>query len=315
MSGTSRVLVTGGSGFVAANLVRRLLEDGHEVHLLLRPSHRPSRLADVRTQFRAHLADLQDGPAVAAVVAEVRPAWVFHLAAHGAYPHQEDPAAIFETNVLGTVHLVEACLRTPVEAFINTGTSSEYGPKDHAPSEDEALDPINAYGISKASATAYCRFAAREHGLPARTLRLYSTYGAWEEPTRLVPKLLRHAIEGRWPPLASPCLAHDFIHVEDVVEAYLRAARAPDQEAGAVYNIGTGTQTTLSAIVTIVRKLLAVEAEPVWGSMRDRPWDTSVWVADPSAAWRSLHWRAEISLEDGLARTLEWWRSHPNTNL
>ena len=115
-----RVLVTGGTGFVGANLVRRLLADGHEVHLLLRPGSATAwRLDGVARAVERHRAALEDRGAVERAVRRVKPEWIFHLAAHGAYSWETDLDRILVTNVLGTVNLVRACLRVGFDAFVN----------------------------------------------------------------------------------------------------------------------------------------------------------------------------------------------------
>jgi UDP-glucose 4-epimerase len=305
---TKRVLLTGGSGFIGANLVRRLLTDGHEVHLLLRPDLDLWRLEEVMSNVRAHDGDLVDAASVGRVLEETRPAWIFHLAAHGAYPTQTETLPIVQTNLVGTVNLLEAAAVVGFEAFVNSGTSSEYGYKDHAPAEDEWLEPNSTYAVAKAAATMYCRQRARRSGLPVTSLRLYSVYGPFEEPSRLVPRLLAEGLQGRYPPLVSPSVARDYIHVDDVCDAYLRAATA-GKEPGAVYNVGTGVQTTLAEIVGLVRRLLAIDAEPAWGTMPERSWDTDIWVANPALIKAELGWSPRLDLERGLGETIDWLKN------
>jgi nucleoside-diphosphate-sugar epimerase len=265
--------VTGAGGFVGANLVRRLLADGRDVVALVRPGGDAWRL---------------DGLDVELVEADVRKAVpagfevVFHLAAHGAYSWQEDETAIRDTNLRGTEN------------------ASEYGLKQHAPSEDEPLEPNSAYAAAKAEASAL----ALARG--AVVLRLYSAYGPWEEPNRLIPTLLARGLAGELPPLVSPLVARDFVHVDDVCEAFVRAAEAP---AGRVYNVGSGRQTTVQEVVEATCRVLGLDAEPAWGSMANRTWDTETWVANPQRIRAELGWEARIGLEQGLARTLEWLRT------
>ncbi len=168
-----RVIVTGATGFVGANLARRLLREGHETHLLVRPGYNGWRLEDVRQDVRLHEVDFGDAPALDKVVGAIRPDWIFHLAAHGAYSWQNDLAQIVQTNFIGTINLVEACLKTGCAAFVNTGSSSEYGFKTHAPSENEWLEPNSYYAVTKASATMFCRYTAQSRGAHLPTLRLY----------------------------------------------------------------------------------------------------------------------------------------------
>jgi len=154
----------------------------------------------------------------------------------------------------------------------------------------------------------YCRHLARRAGLPVTTLRLYSVYGPFEEPSRLVARLIAEGLQGRLPPLVGPLVARDYVHVDDVCEAYLRAAEA-GREPGAVYNVGSGRQTTLAEMVALVRRLLAIDAEPAWGTMAGRSWDTEVWVANPARIKADLGWVPELDLERGLAKTVAWFRS------
>ncbi len=303
-----RVLLTGGTGFVGANLARRLLAEGHEVHLLVRRAHDPWRLADLAGRFHWHPVGLAGCGRLAALVRELRPHWVFHLAAHGAYPAQTDVRRMVHTNLLGTIHLVEACLAAGFEAFVHTGSSSEYGHKGQAPAEEERLEPNSAYAVTKASATMYCRHVARAWDAPFVTLRLYSVYGPFEEPTRLIPTLIREGMRGRLPPLARAAIARDFVFTDDVTDAYLRAAAHAGERRGAIYNVGTGVQTSLRAVVEVARKVLGIAAEPVWGSMPDRCWDTTTWVADSRKVRRELGWEPRHDLEDGFRRTVEWYR-------
>jgi UDP-glucose 4-epimerase len=281
-----RTLVTGAAGFVGANLVRRLVADGGHVVALVRQGSDAWRL---------------DGVDVGVVEADVREGVpdgfdvVFHLAAHGAYSWQEDEEAIRETNLRGTENALAAGRRV-----VAAGSSSEYGLKPHAPSEDETLEPKSPYAASKAEATALAVAGG------AVVLRLYSAYGPWEEPNRLIPTLLVRGLAGELPPLVSPSIARDFVHVGDVCDAFVRAANA---RPGRVYNVGSGRQTTVEEVVDAARRLLALEVEPEWGSLPDRRWDTETWVANPQRIRHELGWEAGIGLDEGLERTLAWLRT------
>jgi UDP-glucose 4-epimerase len=284
---SSDVLVTGAGGFVGANLVRRLLADGRRVVALVRPGSEPWRLEGLSVEIAE--GDVRESIPVGFGL-------VFHLAAHGAYSWQEDERTIHETNVLGTRNAL-----TAGERVVVAGSSSEYGLKPNAPAEDEPLEPNSPYAAAKAEATAL----ALAQG--AVVLRLYSAYGPWEEPNRLIPTLLARGLAGELPPLVSPRVARDFVHVDDVCEAFVVAARVA--EPGRAYNVGSGRQTTVEEIVGVARRLLDIDAEPQWGSMPDRRWDTETWVANPERIRRELGWEARIGLEEGLARTVEWLRT------
>lgn len=306
-----RVILTGASGFIGANLARRLLRDGHEVHLLVRPAESRWRLDSVSGEVSYYEVALQQQALLEDIVTRIDPDWVFHLAAYGSYSTQRDVQSIITTNYNGTVNLVEACLKTGFQAFVNAGSSSEYGYKGHAPVESELPEPNSHYAASKAAATLYCQFIASQSQRRLTTLRLYSVFGPWEEPTRLMPTLLLAALRGGLPPLVSPTIARDFVYVDDIVEAFLMAAGATAEVHRGVYNIGTGVQTTLLALVEVVRQHFEISAEPQWGSMPDRGWDTDVWVADPTLVESQIGWKPTHSLESGLRAFADWLTTEP----
>ncbi|MGO8951651.1 MAG: NAD-dependent epimerase/dehydratase family protein [Ktedonobacterales bacterium] len=306
-----RVIITGATGFVGANLARRLLLDGHEVHLLVRGGASLWRVAAIRHDVRWHEVDLGDSDTLARVVARIGADWVFHLAAHGAYSTQADLHKMIATNLIATVNLVEACRQVGFEAFVHAGSSSEYGYKDHAPDEHEWIDPNSDYAVTKAAATLFCRYTAQRHCLHLVTLRLYSIYGPYEEPTRLMPTLIVRGLEGRLPPLVRPDMARDYVYIDDANEALVRAASSAGQEPGAVYNVGTGVQTALREVVEMTRRALAIQTEPVWGSMADRHWDTNVWVANSGKLQRTLGWRPLYTIEQGFGSMIQWFSDHP----
>jgi UDP-glucose 4-epimerase len=305
-----RCLITGASGFVGANLARRLVQDGHEVHVLLRAGYQPWRLQEIRSLLQIHPVDLTDHELVRQTVRLIRPDWVFHLAAYGAYPTQTGFARMVDTNLMGTVALLDACVEAGVEAFVYTGSSSEYGYKDHPPREDELLEPNSHYAITKAAATHYCQFVARKSNVNAVAVRLYSIYGPYEEPTRLIPTLIAYGLRGTLPPLVSPATARDFVYVEDAVDALVRIA-SQSRRRGAVYNLCTGRQTTLAMVVETARRLMHIPVEPVWSSMERRSWDTDVWIGSGACMENEIGWRAETDFASGLQRTIEWFQAHP----
>lgn len=306
-----RVLLTGATGFVGANLARRLLQEGHEVHCLVRPAHTSWRIAGLEEQLRISVADLTDLEGLDSVVGRIRPDWVFHLAAYGAYPWQTEVPRTLRTNFLGTVNLVQACLKSGFEIFINTGSSSEYGFKDHAPASTEPMAPNSYYAVGKAAATLFARHAALRERVCITTLRLYSVYGPFEEPGRLIPNIVVYGLKGLLPPLVDAQVARDFVHVGDVEDAYLHLAGNPAGKDGEIYNLGTGVQSTIADVVRLARQVLDLKVEPQWGTMPNREWDTSVWRAD-IAALRATGWSPRFGLEEGLRKTVDWFRGHPD---
>ena len=303
----ARVFITGGTGFVGANLVRRLVRDGHEVHLLVRPGYQPWRVVGLEKQVQLHEVFLADSTSVDRVVADIRPQWVFHLAVSGAYSWQKDLDEMVQTNIQGTINLVRAALKVGVEVFVNTGSSSEYGLKSSPPTEESLLEPNSDYAVTKASATLFCQFTAKQDKVRIPTLRLYSAYGPFEDPNRLFPNLVTHGLKGVFPPLVSPDVARDFVYVDDVVDAFIRVAEHTTGDYGPIYNVGTGVQVTLREIVDTAQRCLSIPGEPVWSTMAARSWDTKSWVADSRRIKNELGWRPSYGLEEGFKAFAKWY--------
>jgi nucleoside-diphosphate-sugar epimerase len=261
---------------------------------------------------KVHFTDLADPVGVAAVVRAVRPDMVFHLAAYGAYSWETDLHRLLQANVIGTANLLASCLEKGFEVFVNAGSSSEYGLKDHAPSERDWIDPNSYYAASKAGATFLCRQAARESGRRIVTLRLYSVFGPYEEPKRLLPTIILHGLDGRLPPLVNPDTARDFVYVDDVLDAFMLAATTESQEPGAVYNVGTGIQTTIRDVVVTARSALGIAEEPQWGSMANRKWDTTSWVSNNELIRSALGWKSSRDFRSGFVEMTEWFKAHPD---
>lgn len=280
--------------------------------MVLRPGSRNWRTHLLPDAAERIEVDLADRTGVDAAVAQSKPDWVFHLAAHGAYSYQKDLSRILSVNVTGTVNLVQACLDGGVQTLVNAGSSSEYGYKDHPASETEMVEPNSHYAWAKASATQFCRYSAQAHGVSMPTLRLYSVYGPYEEPGRLVPALVAHGRSGRFPPLTNPSTARDFVYVDDVVDAFLLAASSDlGGDLGAVYNLGTGVQTSLGEAAGVVAGYYGLSRQPRWGTMASRDWDTDVWVADPRKITQDLGWKSQHTFAQGLAEFDRWFDDHP----
>ncbi len=306
-----RALVTGAGGFVGANLATALAEAGHEVVAWTHPGSPTWRLDHLVDAMEIVPVELLDPDAVETALRSAQPEWVFHLAAHGAYSWQRDPELIMQTNLVATVRLLAACQEHGFAAFVHAGTSSEYGFQDHPPSEGELPEPNSDYATMKAAATMHCRFVAQRDDLHVLTLRLYSVYGPWEEPGRLMPTLVARGLEGRLPPLVSPDTPRDFVSVRDAERAFLLAAERSDLPRGSVLNIASGQQTTLREVVEVARAELDLVAEPEWRTEPQRSWDAAVWVGDARRAQEQLGWSAEDDLPSGFACLANWLREHP----
>lgn len=307
-----RVVITGAGGFIGANLTRRMISLGHNVHILLHPESNPWRLNEILDQVHVHSVDLKNQAKVSEVISISKPDWIFHLAVHGAYSWQNQDGDILCTNVLGTMNLLQAAIKQGFDAFINTGSSSEYGFKDHAPKENEWLEPNSTYSASKIAASLFCEHQAKSTNTRIATMRLYSVYGPWEEPKRLMPSLLIHGIQGLYPPLTNPDTARDYIYIDDVVDAYLIAAEKIKPGVGEIFNVGSGIQTSIAELVSITDQIFPTRGVPRWGSMPNRNWDTNTWVSNPNKLIMDLNWNPKTNLSRGLHLFKEWLQSFDN---
>ncbi len=315
MSGlqTRPVVITGCSGFVGASLAACVAARGGRVIGVERPGATAWRTRSMPGIEIEHL-DLCQKADVFAFVERVQPRAIYNCAAYGAYSVQTLAERIFDVNLLAVRHLLEAVRHLPrFEAFVQAGSSSEYGFNCRAPSEDAATAPDSDYAVSKAAATQLVQLYARKYGVPGFVLRLYSLFGPYEDFGRLIPTLLVHARENRLPPLVDPNISRDFVYVSDAVQAFEAVlANAARLTPGEVFNVGSGAKTTLAELVQLVRELFGIQAEPVWGSMPDRTWDHPEWFADPSKAARLLPWRSTTSLRAGLDATARWLEDNPS---
>ena len=307
------ILVAGACGFIGAYLSRYFARRGASVLAVDGPSGIDWRIRDVPGVRRVKL-DLGSWPDVQAVMAREQPSVVINCAAYGAYSSQTDAERIYRVNLHAVRYLLEAARELPqLQAFIQAGSSSEYGLNCSAPSEDGPTRPDSDYAASKIGATAVTQFYALKHRVPAWVFRLYSVYGPLEDFSRLMPRLLLDARQGKLPPLVNPAISRDFVFVDDVCRAVDAViARRASLQPGEIYNIGTGIRTTLGELVSLVRSTFGVAEEPAWGSMPDRAWDHPDWYADPRKARRDLGWSASVSLRDGLVTSMRWLDANPD---
>ena len=303
-------MITGASGFIGAHLTRLFLESGSTVFVLKRGKTPSWRLQDIMDDIQQENIDLRDASAVEKSLRCIKPDIICHAAIYGGYPSQQQENEMFETNCLGTVNLVNACVRDGLELFIHAGTSSEYGIKNQPMSEDHVCRPHTPYGVTKAFATTYCQMKALTEGLPITTLRLFSPFGPYEVETRLVPTLILSCLQDKDPRLSSPANVRDFIYIEDVLDAFKKVILHKDRCAGQIINIGQGCQHTVGDVARLVQRLTRTRAQLRWGEMENPRREVPVWQADIRKAKELLDWQPAHDLEQGLTKTIAWFRDH-----
>ena len=309
----ARVLVTGATGLVGSSLVRCLLSADAEVHALVLPKPEPEsdllrsgRLA----RIRVHEGRLEDPVAVAAAVEAARPRFVFHL---GAQPlvglARAHPVATFEANVRGTWALLEAC-RTMSEPPIVAVASSDkaYGASAKLPYvETDPLAGSEPYEASKAITDILAQTYARSYGLPTRIARCGNIYGIGDwNWSRIVPGTIRSLLRGERPVLRSDGTpVRDYIHVDDVVAAYLALATA-DLAPGEAFNFSSGERLTVREVVDAVTAAVGAALQPV--VLNEARGEIAAQYLDSSKARTTLGWKPRRRLGESLSEIVTWYR-------
>lgn len=304
------VLITGAGGFVGSVLLRSIINDYPQAkpYIFLRKSSNIWRINDVLKKVGVYEVDLEDELAVKRAVGRIKPEVVFHLAAYGAYPAQNSLEQAIRTNVLGTKNLLTAMEGVDYKLFVNTGSSSEYGYKNHPMKETDYLEPASYYAATKAAATQICTTYGNLNNRPIVTLRLFSVYGPYEESGRFVPTAVLRAIKNETIDVVQGP-RRDFVYVGDVVDAYLDCLRLKNYKER-IFNISSGIQTSIEDTARLIVKLSGSRAKIAVGAYKPRPWDTSFWVGRNTLAKRVLGWRPEHTLREGLTETIDWFRNN-----
>jgi CDP-glucose 4,6-dehydratase len=318
LSGRS-VLVTGGHGFLGSWLVEALLERGALVVTIRQnqPAEDSLALRGLSREVTVVHGDIEDAPMISRVLAEYDIESVFHLAAQTlvgvAYAN---PLATFETNVRGTWLLLEACRQQEVGSVIVASSDKAYGRHTDLPyRETHALTPVFPYDVSKAAADMIARSYWHTFGLPVSVTRFGNLYGGGDtNRSRLVPEAVCAALAGRPPVVRSDgSPERDFLYVEDAVDAYLAiwAALEQGQGRGEAFNAGDGEPHRVLDVVRLICRLAGSSVEPeirgtgVPEGEIDRQW------VDPARLRELTGWRPRVGLEEGLERTIAWYRERP----
>lgn len=303
------IVVFGAGGFIGANLVRSILEHRQDVYAVTSKPFIPWRLDDIAPAHILH-CNITKRNQLENLFNEHRFKTIFDLAAYGAYSKQSDVQLTYETNFIGLLNLLEIASQFSIRAFVHAGSSSEYGLNAAAPKEDAPLSPNSHYAVTKAGAAHMIKYYGTVKEMPVTNLRYYSIYGAFEEPDRLIPRLIEMGMKKTYPPLVQPDISRDFVFIDDAILATLLSANNIEHVSGKSLNIASGSKTTIRDIAATVKDIFGIDNNPEWGDFPNRKWDLSEWFGDAELAQQLIGWKNETSLRDGLVRTLEWQKSY-----
>jgi nucleoside-diphosphate-sugar epimerase len=307
---SKKVIVTGAAGFVGANLVHRLCNEGVEVFAILRPGTDQWRLKGIGSGLSLLECDLKIGEDIERVISRIKPDVVFNCAFPKGYPSSAiDQFAMLDFSTRSTFLLLESARKNKCGHFVQIGSSLEYGLSKTPHTETDRLEPVTHRGACKAISTLLCQQYAREHHLNLSVLRLFSVYGPWEIPKRLIPTTCNAIIKEQPLMLTSPGLMHDWIYIDDVAEA-CEAVLLNEVPFGEVVNIGSGKQYTNENVVNTLFEIAGKEVSIRLGGFKSNPYDTEFWVANIQHAKDILNWEPKVTLESGLGMSYRFWEEY-----
>jgi dTDP-glucose 4,6-dehydratase len=311
------VLVTGAGGFIGSQLVEVLLAEGASVRAFVRYNSRgdpgllrlcPPELAE---KLEVIPGDLRDPQAVHAAVRDC--GLVFHLGALISIPYSYlHPHEVAEVNFMGTLNVLLACRDLKIPRLVHTSTSEVYGTARQVPiDESHPLQGQSPYSASKIGADKIAESFQCAYGLPVVTVRPFNTFGPRQSARAVIPTIITQALAQDSIRLGNLSTTRDFTYVADTVAAFLKAAETPDVE-GEVFNLGTGREISIRDLADKIIRMVGRPVTLALDEQRLRPGASEVMrlLSDNSLAVRKLGWQPQVSLEDGLERTIEWVRGH-----
>jgi len=302
------ILVLGASGFIGANLLRTLVQQGANAFGTY--CHVPAWRLEGVPESNLIQADLLVDANLDAVLEQVKPKTVFNCIAYGAYSFEVDAKLIYETNFNLTVRILQRLATRPLACYIHSGSSSEYGDHAAGPKESDLPQPNSDYAVSKVACANLLQFYGKKKHLPCANLRLFSAYGPFEDSSRLIPTLVRLGLEGKYPPFVNRNISRDFVYIDDVVAAYIDTAlNLRESHYGDSFNIGSGQKTTIDNVARAAAQVFKIPNQPTYGTMDDRKWDVMDWYSDQAKTTTSIGWTASTDFITGLQRMAEWYRA------
>jgi nucleoside-diphosphate-sugar epimerase len=289
-------LITGASGFIGQHLCRTLRDEGHEVHATSRRLH-----ASKARGPHWHQADLADLAVARRLFATVKPEVVCHLAgAVGASPDLELVLPTFHSLLTSTINVLVAATEAGCRRIVLSGSLTE-------PQPGPGATPQSPYAAAKWAASCYGRMFQSLYDAPVVILRPSMSYGPGQAAAKLVPSVTLSLLRGERPMLASGKTLLDWVYIADVIDGFIAAAAAPGIE-GETIDLGSGTLVSTSDIARRLVRIVGKDLKPEFGALPDRPNEPAV-PTDTSVAARRLGWRATTPLDEGLRRTVDWYRA------
>jgi NAD dependent epimerase/dehydratase len=309
-----KVLVTGANGFIGSHLVERLTDIGVNVRAFVRYNSRNDWGAlemlpkEILRDIEVLAGDLRDSHAIYDAVKDT--SIIFHLGALIAIPYSYyHPAEVVETNILGTLNVLMAARARNIQKIIHISSSEVYGSACYVPiDENHPLQGQSPYSASKIGADKIAESFFRSYNLPIVTVRPFNTFGPRQSARAVIPTIITQALEQQDIKLGSLHTTRDFTFVEDTVAGFIKASQS-DDAIGQTINLGSNFEISVGEIANKIISILGVKSRVLVDETRVRPQNSEVerlWC-DNSKAKRILQWEPQISFEEGLRRTINWF--------
>ncbi len=311
----AKYLVTGGAGFIGCNLVRFLLDKGHDVVVADDFSTgKRANVADIAERIDLREADIRDRKAMDSAVAGCQV--VFHQAALGSVPRSvADPLTSHDVNVNGTITILEAARAAGVKRVIFAASSSAYGDQAASPKHEAmAPRPISPYAAGKLACEGYMRGYAASYGLETLCLRYFNVFGPYQDPegayAAVIPAFASKLLSGQRPVIFGDGeQSRDFCYIDNVCQANWLAANAPAEACdGQAINIACNHSTTINQVAAQLNTLLGTSLEPIYKDARAG--DVKHSLASVALAGRTIGYKPAVFFEEGLAKAIDWYTEH-----
>ncbi len=305
-----RVLVTGAEGFIGSHLVGKLLAEGAQVHALVKRGSSLWRIEESIKSINLLEGDITDFNFLQSTVPKCRPQIVFHLAARLDVSRSwELVFPLIETNLSGTVNLLRVLKDCRIKLFVQTSSSEEYGDAPSPLIEDRRESPISPYSFSKVASTHFCQMVARAFDIPVTVVRLFPTYGPFQDGSMFIPSAIRELLIHHKFKMSPGEQKREFNYVDDIVRAYLAVAECP-RAPGELFNIGNGIPYRLKDVVAIIKDLCGENALVEIGAIPYRKGEGKEIFCSNEKIKRLTGWSPLVSLEEGLKLTVEWYKKN-----
>jgi dTDP-glucose 4,6-dehydratase len=312
-----RVLVTGAAGFIGSHLVERLVRDGYRVRAYVHYNSRNDwgnlelTPPDVKREVEVVSGDIVDPFSVRNAVRSVQV--IYHLSSLIAIPYSYvAPQSYVQTNVQGAINVLQAAREEGVERVVHTSTSECYGTAQYVPiDEKHPLQGQSPYSASKIGADMLAESYWRSFGLAVAIIRPFNTYGPRQSARAVIPTIISQALKGGTIKLGSLSPTRDMNYVDNTVDGFLAVASHP-AAVGEVINVGSGREISIGDLARLIVKLVGSASEVVEDAQRIRPANSEVerLLCGHAKARELLGWTPHVGLEDGLQRSIDWFRNH-----